>query len=240
MHTNDRPLLLSALSLALALASSACSGDDTSDTSATGTTTSATATTSGTSSGTSAATESTGPGTSTDATSTSSGSTTGNVDDPFVFDDSDPGSLAQVDRMGMPAINTVAITSKDDYNQASPADDAGGTFVPEITTNLTALHAALDDDFAGLKLVPCTIDTCLGQAGPLVVPDTLKINTGAAAGFPNGRKLADPVIDVTLAVVFLDLSVMGQTATTLAEVPVNPPKNDKDFLPDFPYLADPH
>jgi len=140
----------------------------------------------------------------------------------------------------MPAINTVAITSKDDYNQASPADDAGGTFVPEITTNLTALHAALDDDFAGLKLVPCTIDTCLGQAGPLVVPDTLKINTGAAAGFPNGRKLADPVIDVTLAVVFLDLSVMGQTATTLAEVPVNPPKNDKDFLPDFPYLADPH
>jgi hypothetical protein len=51
------------------------------------------------------------------------------------------------------------ITSKDDYNKATPADDANGDFVPEIGANVTALHAALDDDFVGLGLTPCAVDT---------------------------------------------------------------------------------
>lgn len=69
----------------------------------------------------------------------------------------------------------------------------------------------------------------------LVVPDTLTLNLAAASGFPNGRQLPDPVIDVTLAVIFLDLSV--HSPTTLASVPVNPPGNDVQFQPAFPYLA---
>jgi hypothetical protein len=72
----------------------------------------------------------------------------------------------------------------------------------------------------------------------LVIPDTLTINTSAAAGFPNGRTLTDPVIDVTLAVILLDLTVAGQDATTL--VGVNPTANDVEFLDAFPYLAAPH
>ncbi|MCB9565812.1 MAG: DUF4331 family protein [Myxococcales bacterium] len=226
-----------------ALASlTACSGDD----SATATDGSATATTSSTSS-TSSTSASTGD-TSSDAGSgsgTSSTSTTG-VDtettgggDPFVFDATPPDQLTQIDRMGMPAINTAVITSKDKYNGSSPADDANGDFVPEIVANLTGLHGALDDDLAGLGLTPCVADvTCVAQAGPLVIPDTLKLDLSQDSGFPNGRKLADPVMDVTLAVVLLDLQV--HAADLFASIPLNPPANDKAFLADFPYLAEPH
>lgn len=87
---------------------------------------------------------------------------------------------------------------------------------------------------------------CLNQAVPgtgltvagAVVPDTLKINLAAASGFPNGRRLPDPVIDVTLAVIFLDLT--RHAPDLFARLPVNPPANDKAFLSAFPYLATPH
>jgi hypothetical protein len=158
----------------------------------------------------------------------------------FNFASETPEQYTRADRTGMPAVATAVIMSKDMYNQADPADDVAGTFVPEITDIVTALHDALDDDLMGLGLVPCAPDACLMQAAPLVVPDTLKIDPSMPAGFPNGRTLPDPVIDVTLAVVLLDLSAAGQTATTLAEVPVNPPANDVAFTSEFPYLAAPH
>jgi hypothetical protein len=159
---------------------------------------------------------------------------------PFAFQTDAPSAYTRVDRMGMPAINTAVITSKDAYNADDPTDDAAATYVPEITANLTAIHAALDDDLATLLKVPCTVADCVDQAAPLVVPDTIAINTANAAGFPNGRKLSDPVIDVTLAVVLLDLTVTGQTVTTFAELPLNPPANDVAFGTTFPYLAPAH
>lgn len=89
------------------------------------------------------------------------------------------------------------------------------------------------------------VQACLDQTIPgtgvtvaqAVVPDTLTLDLSAASGFPNGRKLADPVIDVTLAVIFLDLSVNGPA--TLAGLPLNPPANDVAFRDSFPYLAPP-
>lgn len=156
----------------------------------------------------------------------------------FEFDESPPQDYAQVDRMGMPAINTAVITDKDEYNISSPADDAQGIFVDQIVANVAGLHAALDDDLMGAGLVPCEVEACVGQAAPLVVPDTLKIDLGGPAGFPNGRLPTDPVIDVTLAVVLLDLSAPGQTALSL--VGLNPTANDLEFSEDFPYFAPPH
>jgi hypothetical protein len=154
---------------------------------------------------------------------------------------SDPASAyVQVDRVGMPAVATAVITSKNSYNNASPADDASGLFVPQIQSNVGAIHTKLDDDLTAAGLTPASTGTSLAQAGPLIVPDTLKIDTGAASGFPNGRKLPDPVVDVTLAVVLLDLGVGGQSATTLAGLPLNPPANDKAFSSSFPYLATAH
>jgi hypothetical protein len=90
------------------------------------------------------------------------------------------------------------------------------------------------------------VSSCLQQEIPgtggvtvagAVVPDTLTLNLAAASGFPNGRKLADPVIDVTLGVVFLDLKTNGPG--TLAGLPLNPPANDRAFSDTFPFLAGP-
>lgn len=88
------------------------------------------------------------------------------------------------------------------------------------------------------------VTSCLQQevapgtsVADLIIPDTLTLNLSAAAGFPNGRLLTDPVIDVTLAVIFLDLSV--HSPTTLAEIPLNPPANDVAFRTGFPFLAPP-
>jgi hypothetical protein len=155
--------------------------------------------------------------------------------DEFVFDETPAEDYTQVDRMGMPAINTAVITSKDAYNADSPESDAAGVYVTEITDNLTGLHAALDGDLTTLTLVPCMVTDCVAQAAPLVVPDTLKLDPATAAGFPNGRALTDPVMDITLAVVLLDLAVEGQDATSL--VGVNPTANDVAFSDSFPYVA---
>lgn len=81
------------------------------------------------------------------------------------------------------------------------------------------------------QMIPGTGVTVAGA----VVPDTLTLNLGATSGFPNGRRLADPVIDVTLAVIFLDLSRNGPG--TLAGLPLNPRANDVPLRADFPYLA---
>lgn len=173
-------------------------------------------------------------------TDPTTGGTTGG--DGFVFDETPPDQLVQIDRMGMPAVATAVISSnlKDMYNASTPTDDAAGTYVADIVANVTGLHAALDDDLMGLKLKPCAAMDCVNQAAPLVVPDTIKIDVTKPSGFPNGRRLADPVVDITLAVVLLDLSDPMQPVDLFAKLPLNPPKNDKDFLAEFPYVAAPH
>lgn len=85
---------------------------------------------------------------------------------------------------------------------------------------------------------------CLSQlVGPgttvanLVVPDTVTIDFDAPAGFPNGRRLPDSVIDVTLAVLLLDLT--REPVTRFVDIPLGPQANDRPFRDDFPYLAAP-
>ena len=238
------------LFLAGAFALTACNGDDTgdSDDSATSTMTSPTTTDpTTTSSSTDPTTTTTTDPTTTDPTTTdptTTDPTTGETEttgaDPYVFDETPADQLTKVDRMGMPAINTAVITSKDDYNAASPADDAAGDFVPEIVANIDGFHMALDGELMGAGLTPCPTMECVEVAAPFVVPDTLKLDLTGDAGFPNGRKLADPVMDVTLALVLLDIKNGSHDPGTLAGLPLNPPANDKEFLADFPYLADPH
>lgn len=90
------------------------------------------------------------------------------------------------------------------------------------------------------------VGPCLNQVIPVpgsptvadaVVPDTLTINLTNASGFPNGRRLPDPVIDVTLAVIFLDLTT--HSPLLFANLPLNPAANDRTFRAGFPYLAAP-
>ncbi len=164
----------------------------------------------------------------------------------FNFSTDAPDTYTRVDRSGMPAISTALVASKDMYNQSNPTDDAASAYVPEILNSLTFLHGALDEQLRGLGLTPCTVvgdgtGTCAAAAVPLIIPDTLKIDTSADAGFPNGRKLEDPVIDVTLAVALLELTgePAPHAATALVGV-LNPPANDKAFETTFPFLASPH
>ena len=88
------------------------------------------------------------------------------------------------------------------------------------------------------------VQPCLDQVATpgstvanLVVPDTLKLDLSKPSGFPNGRRLTDPAIDITFAYLFVDLTKASPMA--LANLPLNPSGNDKAFRPDFPYLAPP-
>ena len=63
----------------------------------------------------------------------------------------------------------------------------------------------------------------------VLLPDTLGIKLGNSAGFLNGRKPADDVINAEFSLV---------TNGALTSDGVN--ANDKAFLPAFPYLAAPH
>jgi hypothetical protein len=71
----------------------------------------------------------------------------------------------------------------------------------------------------------------------LVVPDTLELDLSRPSGFPNGRRLTDSVIDLTIAALFIDISKHGVDALT--KIPLGPQANDVPFRPDFPYLAPP-
>ncbi|HVT02862.1 MAG TPA: DUF4331 family protein [Thermoanaerobaculia bacterium] len=139
------------------------------------------------------------------------------------------GRFVNIDRQGLPAINTVLIpfSRKKDYNHSTPADDARGKFAPDIVATLKALG---------------TNDTNIGILAGLAVTkgdilrlDTSKANSGpgggntAGAGFPNGRRLTDDVIDTILFFV--------ANQTTLGD---NVNGNDVAFRDAFPFLAPPN
>jgi len=171
-------------------------------------------------------------------------------------------TYTRVDRMGMPAVSTALVPSarKNAYNDGDPSGDM--SFAGDFITTLTGLHTALDADLNTLHLTPCSMTSvagalpeCLSQmysaghtVASLVVPnDVITLDTTVAAGFPNGRRLEDPVIDVTLAVLLLRLNIglcgtgtATCTAATLAMLPLNPAQNDVTNLTDWPYLAPPH
>ena len=69
----------------------------------------------------------------------------------------------------------------------------------------------------------------------LIIPDTLTLDLTRPSGFPNGRDLEDPVVDLTLAVILLDLT--RHSAATFANLPVNPDMNDVPLRDSFPYFA---
>ncbi|MEX1368569.1 MAG: DUF4331 family protein [Nannocystaceae bacterium] len=206
------------------------------------------------------------PMTTTGSSSDTGETTTGGEAELPEFGKLDPDAYTRVDRMGFPAINTGLIIAgdKDAYNAASPADDAALAFATDIFTSLEILHigvpgmqspdnTGLDDDLAALTLQPCVtpglpMDTCDDQGGPFAIPDVITIEVGGADAFPNGRRLADPVMDIVLAVLLLDLSVSETAILTFLDLDgdgtfgpsLNPLENDLEFNSDFPYVAAPH
>ncbi len=115
-----------------------------------------------------------------------------------------------------------------------PGGGTSGTPTPSPTPTPTPTPASYD-------VLPCFYQTIPGTGGltlaGLVVPDVLTINLAAPAGFPNGRRLEDPVVDITLAAIFLDLT--KHSPLVLANLPLNPNSNDVPLRTAFPYFAPP-
>ena len=73
---------------------------------------------------------------------------------------------------------------------------------------------------------------------PSASPNNYGVIAGDIAGFPNGRRLEDDVVDIAIQVVE-GAAITGQLNPALATLD-SVDRNDKDFGTTFPYLALPH
>ena len=100
---------------------------------------------------------------------------------------------------------------------------------------------------SALDVLPCINQTLpIDRVPPgtrtidLVVPDTLTIWPDRPLGFPNGRLLSDPVIDLTFGAILIDVNRPGQNIASFAALPLNPPNATQPPLPDFPFANTPN
>lgn len=138
------------------------------------------------------------------------------------------GNLRQIDREGVPAVNAllVPIARKDEYNAASPQEDAAGRFAGDIVATLKSLGTS-DANIATLAEVAVNHGDYL----------RLNLNTAnsgvgggnnSGAGFPNGRRPGDDVVDVLLSIVS-NGAITGDNVNS----------NDVPLRDTFPFLAPP-
>jgi len=169
------------------------------------------------------------------------------------------GSFVQVSRLGNPLVNEVVIPAgkKDLFNRTSPNTDAKrfGSFVvkPELAAILNALFKVNAPENNRTDIVQALLQGIpqlnqLDRGKNPLPTDTLKINLGVppadtpnrfgvlagdTAGFPNGRRLEDDVVDIELQV------VAGFLKGNKVPVGDGVDRNDRDFLSTFPYVAPP-
>ncbi|HWN42244.1 MAG TPA: DUF4331 domain-containing protein [Thermoanaerobaculia bacterium] len=198
-------------------------------------------------------------------------STTPTFDKP----DNQQGSLVQVSRLGMPLVNEVVIGLKDKnlFNAASPAGDAAlATYVtnptlPELLEILfgaagvrapnnfprTDLVAAFATGLQGVNFLSDGRPHEMLRLNTSIAPtaagaqNNLGVLGGDNAGFPNGRRPGDDVVDIELRV------AMGVLCHALPGVFCNPADAPSGNLPFtdgtlqdasqfdafFPYLTSP-
>lgn len=176
----------------------------------------------------------------------------------------------QVSRLGAPLVNEVVIPlgDKDVWNASKPADDAQfAEYVanPELGTLLNALYgievppqgafgsADQRDDLIAIFLTgipgltkPATVTPSeqlrLNLAiAPTANPDSLGVVGGDNQGYPNGRRLADDVTDISIKAVagaayplFHSEFTPDPLASKLGD---GVDENDAEFRSSFPYLA---
>jgi len=130
------------------------------------------------------------------------------------------------DRAGNPAINVALIpfARKNDYNAANTLEDADGKFVPDIVGTLTAFGT----NATNIGILASVAIT----KGDFLHLDTTVANSGtsggnnAGAGFPNGRRLSDDVIDTELFFI-ANQNKLGDSVDA----------NDVPLRDTFPFLA---
>jgi hypothetical protein len=81
---------------------------------------------------------------------------------------------------------------------------------------------------------------------PAAHPDRLGVLNGDFAGFPNGRRLGDDIVDIELRAVACGYGPILHAALKLCDLSPNDligdgvNGNDESFLPSFPYVGLPH
>jgi hypothetical protein len=180
------------------------------------------------------------------------------------------GHYVQVSRLGEPLINEAVIPlgQKDRWNREDPEDDAqfeGFYTRPEVSRLENALYGSVlspiaETGRADLVAILLTGVPGLNFTGPRKA-DLLRLNTtipvaaspkrlgvldGDLAGFPNGRRLADDVVDIELRAF---AQGYGSFLNGLLGLPNKSPNNmlgdgvdanDVPLLTTFPYAGTPH
>jgi len=168
---------------------------------------------------------------------------------------SDDSNFVQVSRLGNPLINELVIPlgQKDHFNATQPSQDAKlyGKYVlsPELAKVMNLLFHVNAPETNRTDIVQALLTGLPGktQIGKHPVPaDTLKINLGVPPsanpnrlgvlggdlqGFPDGRRLADDVTDISLRV------VAGELKGNHVPLGDGVDANDKPFLSTFPYVT---
>jgi hypothetical protein len=188
------------------------------------------------------------------------------------------GAWTQVSRLGMPLVNEVVIglDDKDRFNASKPSADAqfaGYVTHPALPALIQTLFpsAPAPTNFPRTDLVAAFLTgiSGLNQPAKATPSEMLRLNTAIAptaaaaqnplgvaagdnAGFPNGRRPADDVVDLSLRVAMGALCVLTGPADTLkvgcnaAQAPAGAApltdgvrKTAADFGTAFPYLLPP-
>jgi hypothetical protein len=174
------------------------------------------------------------------------------------------GDWVQVSRLGNPLVNEVVLplALKDAFNGLEPTGDAAAlTFVtnPLLPPLMQALFGVQTPPTPRTDLVTIFLTgiSGLNQIGtsprasemlrlntavpPSSRPHRLGVLAGDPAGFPNGRRVGDDVVDIALQ------AMAGATPLTpqFQRAPNNQlgdgvDQNDKEYLSGFPFLTVPH
>jgi len=184
------------------------------------------------------------------------------------------GAWTQVSRLGMPLVNelVIGLPDKDRFNASSPKDDAqfadyvtnpslpvllqalfgsAGVVAPNVYPR-TDLTAAFLTGLKGLNqpAKPAAAEELRLNTSTAVTPlasqNDLGVIGGDSAGFPNGRRPIDDVVDVTLRVAMglllspFDHSAMDPDPTSDASRQLHytdgAEPDPANYLPTFPYL----
>jgi len=133
-----------------------------------------------------------------------------------------PKHFSQVDHMGRPAINTVFnhLTDKTLFNMTQP---------DQMRSTVTMTGKTFLGNFEDTLLALGGYDAAHAEAiAKILLPDILTFDYASSAGFLNGRKLQDDVIDISLGLV------------SNGKVPSDCVGPHSDYLSEFPYLGQPH
>jgi hypothetical protein len=163
------------------------------------------------------------------------------------------GKFRQVSRLGNPLVNEVVIPikDKDKFNRSKPVNDTqflDYVTMPELPQLIEAIYGipAPKEPRDDLVQVFLTGVPGLNQPKGVTPSEQLRLNVdiapadkpkrlgviaGDTAGFPNGRRLTDDVVDIALQVVEGELvgnpNDLGDAVNT----------NDRKFDRNFPYVA---